>query len=197
MANFTDLFVDRARDERRALAAQSAIQQQGAQQIFNQVQGSPELPGPVRGGGLGGIPAVPGLTSLPAGDQGAAFASIVAQTPGFETSGISMFALAIQNRAQRVQNQAQFETTDTRLTSQATNKLEQDHTQWLAEQALRVGKRSEEAQFHIMKMMLNAQEIVIGKTSARHAARTAEIAEARFSRLTNPFMKDHKKSGMM
>ena len=185
MSRFTDLFVDRERDARRLREFTAQQQQEGAQQIISQAQGTPELPGPVRGAqNLGGIPAVPGIGALPPGDQQAAFAQIVATTPGFETGGISMFSQALQARAMRVQNQQQFEVTDTRLGDQFSEKLEQDHDQWLVEQGLRDAKRNEDADMHVLKMQLTEAQIDAAGASSTAANQAKAIALAKFQRLT-------------
>ena len=166
---------ERIRQERMAQAAQSIISQTG----------QPAQPG-IANQGIG--PRRPqeatGLRALPPGDQQAAFAGIVAQTPGFAEAGISMFSTALNNRANRVQQNDQFQQTDTRLSGQANKRLEQDHEQWQAEQNLRLAKRQEEASAHTMKMMVSEQQLAAAKLNQTTAVQTAEIALAKFERLT-------------
>ena len=167
-----------------AQAKRDELATAGAQAIFQQV-GQPGQTATANQG-IGPLREIAptGINALPPGDQQAAFASIVAQTPGFEKGGITLFSAALQNRAQRVQQAEQFQTGETRLTGQFDQRLEQDHEQWEAEQIMRQAKRGEEAAFHVQKMLLSDAQLEAAQASITSAAQASEIAVAKFQRLT-------------
>ncbi len=159
MPNFTDLFVDRARDERRALAAQASIQSQGAQNIIADFQGSPELPGPVRGGGMGGIPAVQGIAQQPIQQQALSLGISLLGNTGFEQAGITQISLAIQNRSQMLNDNAQFYINQARLSGATGAKLTQDQEQFNDEFALKQAKSEADLKYLNATTLLKDAEL--------------------------------------
>ena len=173
MANFADFIMGDFANKRREEA-----RNQAAQQIFQRAQGQPAQ---AQGGGA--LREIPGINALPVQDQAAAFAQIVGTTPGFEDEGISGFMTALQNRAQFVQGADEFAITENRLTATADNKLQQQAQQWEAEQTLRVAARNEQADNHILRMLVGEQQLEASKATIETQAATLQIAQDKFQRL--------------
>ena len=173
MPNFGDFILGNFAEKQR-----QEMMTQAAQSIFQRAQGQP-----AQAEGGGALREIPGINQLPAIDQQAAFAQIVATTPGLEEKGITGFMQALQNRAQHVQDAAEFEVTESRLTASADSKLKQNQAQWEAQQTLREAARMEQADAHILKMLVGEQQLEASKVSVQNQAATLQIAQDKFLRL--------------